>query len=61
MQNQSNCKINVSPQTNPNEIERDIGLVGTRDAIEHAKRLIDDKVDIVVSPWDSLDKFEHWV
>ncbi|KAI9892106.1 MAG: hypothetical protein M1814_001812 [Vezdaea aestivalis] len=47
MQNQSGCKINVSPQSNPNETERSIGLIGTPDAIARAKALIEDKVEMV--------------
>ena len=46
MQNQSGCKINVSPATG-RDIEREIGLVGTRYAVESAKRLIMEKVDAV--------------
>lgn len=49
MQNTTGCKINVSPSSGPGEVEREIGLVGTRDAIEQAKRAIEDKVDAVVS------------
>lgn len=42
------CKINVSPKSGPDEIEREIGLVGSRDAIAAAKRAIQVKVDAVV-------------
>lgn len=49
MQNTTNCKINVSPSSGPGEVEREIGLVGSRDAINAAKRAIEDKVDAVVS------------
>ena len=48
MQNSTGCKINVS-QASGADIEREIGLVGTRQAIEDAKRAIWDKVDSVVS------------
>jgi far upstream element-binding protein len=48
MQNTTGCKINVSQQNGPNE-EREIGLVGSREAIDRAKRAIEDKVDAVVS------------
>lgn len=48
MQNQSSCKINVSPPSGA-DIEREIGLIGTRQAIERAKNLIWEKVDTVVS------------
>lgn len=46
MQNSTGCKINVS-QASGADIEREIGLVGTRQAIEDAKRAIWDKVDSV--------------
>jgi far upstream element-binding protein len=49
MQNQTGCKINVSQQPAPGEAEREIELVGSRDAIERAKRAIEDKVEAVVS------------
>jgi far upstream element-binding protein len=48
MQSTTGCKINVSPSSGPSEVERDIGLVGSRDAIIAAKRAIQDKVDAVV-------------
>lgn len=48
MQNQSGCKINVSPASG-RDIERDIGLIGTRGAIEAAKRLIREKVEVATS------------
>ena len=53
MQNSTGCKINVSPPSGP-DIERSIGLIGTRDAIEHAKRVIMDKVQAVVSSNDAI-------
>jgi len=49
MQATTGCKINVS-QASGADIEREIGLVGTRQAIEDAKRAILDKVDQVVRP-----------
>ena len=49
MQATTGCKINVSPSSGPGEVEREIGLVGSRDAITAAKRAIEDKVDAVVS------------
>jgi far upstream element-binding protein len=49
MQNSTGCKINVS-QASGADIEREIGLVGNRQAIEAAKRAIQDKVDTVVRP-----------
>lgn len=48
MQNSTGCKINVSPATG-RDIEREIGLIGTRNAIDAAKRAIMEKVDVVVS------------
>ncbi|KAI4172734.1 MAG: hypothetical protein LQ346_008533 [Caloplaca aetnensis] len=48
MQQTSGCKINVS-QPNGRDIERDIGLVGSRGSIEAAKRAIMDKVHAVVT------------
>ncbi|KAH0563286.1 hypothetical protein GP486_002141 [Trichoglossum hirsutum] len=48
MQNSTGCKINVSSQSNQNDQDREIGLVGTRDSIERAKRAIEDKVDASV-------------
>ncbi|KAK4035323.1 hypothetical protein C8A01DRAFT_48473 [Parachaetomium inaequale] len=45
MQNMTGCKINVSQSSGPGEVEREIGLVGTLDAIAQAKRAIEDKVD----------------
>ena len=47
MQSETGCKINVS-QASGADIEREIGLVGTRQAIEDAKRVIWEKVDQVV-------------
>lgn len=50
MQNTTGCKINVSPSSGPGETEREIGLVGSRDSIDRAKRAIEDKVEAVVCP-----------
>ncbi|KAI0181823.1 hypothetical protein GGR52DRAFT_526412 [Hypoxylon sp. FL1284] len=47
MQNTTNCKINVSQSSGPGETEREIGLVGSRDSINRAKRAIEDKVEAV--------------
>ncbi|KAK8165595.1 hypothetical protein BKA80DRAFT_84746 [Phyllosticta citrichinensis] len=52
MQNSTGCKINVS-QASGADIEREIGLVGTRQSIEDAKQAIWEKVDTVVSDPDS--------
>jgi far upstream element-binding protein len=49
MQNTTGCKINVSQTSAPGENEREIGLVGSREAISRAKLAIEDKVDAVVS------------
>jgi len=48
MQNATGCKINVSPPAGA-DIDREIGLVGSRVAIENAKRAIWEKVGSVVS------------
>jgi far upstream element-binding protein len=48
MQNSSGCKINVSPASG-RDVQREIGLIGSRQAIEAAKRAIMAKVDAVVS------------
>ncbi|KAL9037750.1 MAG: hypothetical protein Q9214_005560, partial [Letrouitia sp. 1 TL-2023] len=48
MQNVTGCKINVTPASG-RDIEREIGLVGSRGAIDAAKRAIMDKVQAVVS------------
>ncbi|KAI1453779.1 hypothetical protein F4805DRAFT_356377 [Annulohypoxylon moriforme] len=47
MQNTTGCKINVTASSGPSEVQREIGLVGSRDAINRAKRAIEDKVDTV--------------
>ena len=47
MQNSTGCKINVS-QPSGRDVEREIGLIGTRDSIEFAKRAIMEKVRAVV-------------
>lgn len=60
MQNQTGCKINVSQSPAPGEAEREIELVGSRDAIERAKRAIEDKVEAVVSlPTRGLHGVSH--
>lgn len=51
IQSTTGCKINVSPKSGPDEVEREIGLVGSRDAIAAAKRAIQVKVDAVVSQY----------
>lgn len=46
MQDRTGCKINVSPASG-RDIEREIGLIGTRNSIDAAKRAIREKVDAV--------------
>lgn len=48
MQSTTGCKINVAQASAP-DYEREIGLVGTRNSIENAKRAIMEKVHAVVS------------
>ncbi|KAI1139795.1 hypothetical protein F5Y05DRAFT_411977 [Hypoxylon sp. FL0543] len=47
MQHTTGCKINVTASSGPDEVEREIGLVGSRDAINRAKHAIEDKVEAV--------------
>ncbi|EHK98287.1 putative Far upstream element-binding protein 2 [Glarea lozoyensis 74030] len=49
MQNTTGCKINVTPSSGSSETQREIGLVGSREAIAAARRAIEDKVDAVYS------------
>jgi far upstream element-binding protein len=49
MQSNTGCKINVSQSSGPGETEREIGLVGSRDAINRAKQAIEEKVEASVS------------
>jgi far upstream element-binding protein len=62
MQNATGCKINVSQASGP-DVEREIGLVGNRQAIEAAKRAIQEKVDTVVrsslAHLNSSNKFQR--
>lgn len=53
MQSTTGCKINVSPATG-RDIEREIGLVGSRGAIDAAKRAIMEKVHAVVRQFPEL-------
>ncbi|KAI2634411.1 eukaryotic type KH-domain (KH-domain type I) [Hypomontagnella submonticulosa] len=46
MQNSTGCKINVTASV-PGQSEREIGLIGSRDAINRAKQAIEDKVEAV--------------
>lgn len=48
MQNLTGCKINVAPPSGP-DINREIGLIGSHNAIGQGKRAIWDKVNAVVS------------
>lgn len=54
MQTNTGCKINVA-QPSGQDYEREIGLVGTRSAIELAKRAIMEKVHAVVSTYPFVD------
>ena len=47
MQDITNCKINVSQPTG-RDVEREIELIGSRAAIQHAKDAINEKVRAVV-------------
>ncbi|CAK7271783.1 hypothetical protein SEPCBS119000_004780 [Sporothrix epigloea] len=47
MQSTTGCKINVSQTPGANENEREIGLLGSREAIERAKASIEEKVEAV--------------
>lgn len=49
MQSNTGCKINVAQSSGPGEVQREIALIGTREAIEQAKLAIDEKVEAVVS------------
>lgn len=49
MQSTTGCKINVSQSSGPGEVQREIGLIGSADAIARAKQAIDEKVDAAVS------------
>jgi far upstream element-binding protein len=53
MQSTTGCKINVSQSSGPGETEREIGLVGSIDAINRAKQAIEEKVEASVSQ-------SHW-
>lgn len=48
MQNTTGCKINVQQASSRSDDQREIGLVGSRSAIEQAKVAIREKVDAVV-------------
>lgn len=52
MQDTTGCKINVSQQPQPGQAEREIELVGSREAINQAKAAIEEKVAAVVSNTD---------
>ena len=56
MQAETGCKINVSPASGQ-DYEREIGLIGSRDAIERAKNAIMEKVHAVVSTFRSAFEF----
>ncbi|KAI9833376.1 MAG: hypothetical protein M1826_007474 [Phylliscum demangeonii] len=47
MQIATGCRINVSHQTGSYEPEREVGLVGSREAVDRAKAAIEEKIDLV--------------
>ncbi|KAG9256704.1 uncharacterized protein F5Z01DRAFT_634280 [Emericellopsis atlantica] len=47
MQSTTGCKINVAQSSGPGEVEREIALIGSRDAIAQAKIAIEEKVEAV--------------
>ncbi|KAI9789344.1 MAG: hypothetical protein M1816_006233 [Peltula sp. TS41687] len=47
LQATTGCKINVTQHSGPNEVDREIGLVGTKEAIQLAKNAIEEKVNFV--------------
>lgn len=47
MQSATGCKINVAQSSGPDEVQREIALIGTRDSIARAKQAIDEKVEAV--------------
>ena len=49
MQNQTGCKVNVAQSSGQGETEREISLIGSREAIARAKAAIEEKVEAVVS------------
>lgn len=56
MQSNTGCKINVSQSSGPGETEREIGLVGSRDAIDRAKQAIEEKVEASVNKHFSISQ-----
>lgn len=48
MQNVTGCKINVAPPAHGPDITREIGLIGSHNSIDQAKRAVWDKVNAVV-------------
>lgn len=49
MQSSTGCKINVAQSSGPGEVQREVSLIGSADAIARAKQAIDEKVEAVVS------------
>jgi len=49
LQQITSCKINVSSRYNPSDPTRDITLSGTSETIAHAKRAIDEKVQLALA------------
>ena len=48
MQSVTRCKINVHQPTGGRDSEREVGLFGTRDSVEQAKKAILEKIENVV-------------
>lgn len=48
MQAVTRCKINVHQPTGGRDSDREVGLFGTRDAVEQAKNAIKEKIENVV-------------
>jgi len=48
MQSTTGCRINVSSQFHPSDVEREISLQGPKDAILRARKAIEDKVEASV-------------
>lgn len=50
MQSTTGCKINVIQSSGAGEVQREVALIGSREAIARAKQAIEEKVEAVVSP-----------
>jgi far upstream element-binding protein len=58
IQASTGCKVNVSQPEGPNAVDREIGLVGTRDSIERAKQAIEERISGVVSSFNATQLTE---